>query len=550
MTGPAIETKSRRTRRWAALVVAAAGLAAIVPVFLAMRKPSKPEPSLLGTESVEVVPGVYYIAGLGPSAAYEVETSEGLVLIDSGLDPAGAVLNAETARLGLDLKRVKAVLLTHAHGDHTGGAAAVRSATGAKVYAGKEDAAIIRDAAPREAIFSTFPMTGHVPRKTPVDVELTGGETLRVGDTTFQVLAMPGHSPGSIGYLMERDGTRILFAGDVVTMLLGDGNPHPMGLRPLGTYSAFLAPRYRGDLEAYLATLRMLRSLPPPDLVLPGHPGSDPFPQNPHLGLDRWRQLLDEGIHDLELLRDRYQADGRDFLDGQPKTLLDGLAYLGDFGGGAVYALKTPRGTVLVNAPGGPGLADFVAERLAREAMGKAGPAFVLLTSADPAAVAGLKDVVDRWKPTVLAPPGGEAAVRAACPPSAEVRGVNATEDFGAEGKGPALSLRTIPLKGRDLAPAAYVFTRDGKIVLITGRIPSGIDPESAEALKAEFAGARDPAIEFLLSIQKLAKIEPDVWLPSIPHNGQNANVYDTDWTYVIENNYRLGRSLLGPYGR
>ena len=208
------------------------------------------------------------------------------------------------ARLGLDWRRVRAVLLTHVHGDHTGGAEYLRANTGAKVYAGQGDAAVLRAGGPREAFFSIFSMPNDSPHPTTVDVELKGDEVLDFGDVRFRALATPGHTPGSICYLMERGPLRVLFAGDVISELLGNEEPTAAGRNPLGTYSAYLAPRYRGDAKDYLASLRKLRGLPVPDLVLPGHPVIGPFapepvPDSRALGGDarsghraRWRRSL------------------------------------------------------------------------------------------------------------------------------------------------------------------------------------------------------------------------------------------------------------------
>ena len=283
---------------------------------------------LIDGSTVTVVPGVHLLGGLGPSAAYAIETSQGLVLIDSGLETDAGPLRAEAARLHLDVSKLQAVFLTHVHGDHCGGAEYLRSATGAKIYAGQGDADLLRAGTPRDAFFSVFSMPNHEPHATSVDVELRGGEQIAFGDVRVQAIATPGHTPGSTCYLVERRGLRILFSGDVI-MNLTD--------KPLGTYSAYLAPRYRGDATAYLASLRKLRAMPVPDLVLRGHPSANSEPRTPRPTAKEWNEMLDAGIRDMERLIQRYAADGVNFLDGQPKQLLPDLYYFGDFQGSAVY---------------------------------------------------------------------------------------------------------------------------------------------------------------------------------------------------------------------
>ena len=167
-------------------------------------------------------------------------------------------------------------MITHAHGDHSGGAEHLRTETAVPVvYAGRGDAAVLRAGGPREAIFSAFSLPGGTLHPTTIDVELTGDESIDFGDTRIQVLATPGHTPGSVCYLIERDGLRALFAGDVITSLVGDETSLIRARWPLGTYSAYLTGRFRGDAQAYLSSLHKLRTMKVPDLVLPGHPRGD-----------------------------------------------------------------------------------------------------------------------------------------------------------------------------------------------------------------------------------------------------------------------------------
>ena len=75
----------------------------------------------LARNACTIVPGVHLLGGLSPSAAYVLETTAGLVLIDSGLDADAERLKSEMATLKLDWRKIVAILLTHCHGDHCGG---------------------------------------------------------------------------------------------------------------------------------------------------------------------------------------------------------------------------------------------------------------------------------------------------------------------------------------------------------------------------------------------------------------------------------------------
>ena len=432
----------------------------------------------LAPKAATIGRGIHMLGGLQPSAAYVVETSDGLVLIDSGLAGDTKDVKAEMTGLGLDWTRIRAILLTHAHGDHSGGAEHLRAALGAKVFAGAGDARVLRAGGPRDAFFSIFYRPSYDPHPTTVDVELVGGEAIDFGDVHFRALGTPGHTPGSICYLMERPGVRVLFTGDVIMKLRGDERPSsPVG-KPLGTYSTYLAPHYRGDPEAFLTTLLALRKLPVPDLVLPGHPGADPMPQSPRLSQERWESLLDGGINDMRILIDRFAADGRDFLDGEPKRLLSELYYLGNFQGAEVYGFSAASKFFLIDAPGGPGLLAWVKARLKQLGATATDPNAVLLTSCDSDSTAGLKDVLTQTHAGVVASSAGLEVIRKGCPPGTIII---AAEQLAEQGW---FDVRVVPLRGRGLAPVAYALTLSGKSVLFTGRIPIQSKTELELALR------------------------------------------------------------------
>jgi glyoxylase-like metal-dependent hydrolase (beta-lactamase superfamily II) len=509
-------------------------VAIAVAVWLRFTNPSSSiattEFEVLAAAVGKVAPGVYLLGESSPSATYIVETTDGLVLIDSGMEADAATVTAQLVQLHLDWRKLRAILLTHVHGDHSLGAARLRAETGAKIYAGRGDAKPLREGGPREAFFSTFAAAGVDPHPTVVDVALEGEERLTFGGTRITAIAAPGHTPGSICYLAEQSGRRILFTGDVVQCL----KPEAKGA--FGTYTAYLAPRYRGDAERYLETLRRLRALPAPDLVLPGHPRMDAPAQNPRVTPEQWRDLLDKGIAELDVLLKRYRTDGANFLDGDAKELLPGLHYLGDFEHAAEYCLVTTGGLYLFDAPGGPGFVEWMRGRF--KALGWEGRALaaVLLTSADEKATAGLPALVQNTHCAVIAPDAGMETVRALCPDGTKIisAGELATLHW--------FDARVMPLRGRGVAPQAFVIKLPGKTVLVSGRIPVKISQQTALPLMREFFGPGDRAAEYLKALETLATVKPDLWLPAVPVHGQNANLYDRDWEDVLAENRQMLR--------
>jgi glyoxylase-like metal-dependent hydrolase (beta-lactamase superfamily II) len=116
------------------------------------------------------------------------QTQEGL-LID-------AANEADRLRelIVLDGPPVSAILTTHRHGDHWQALAETVEAAGAAVYAGEPDA-------------DELPVA--------VDERLDHGQTITVGDVSLDILALRGHTPGSIAVLYhDPEGVAHLFTGD------------------------------------------------------------------------------------------------------------------------------------------------------------------------------------------------------------------------------------------------------------------------------------------------------------------------------------------------
>lgn len=132
------------------------------------------------------------------------EQSREALVVDPG-DQIDSVLSI-VAKHGLT---VKAIVITHAHIDHIGGAQKLKQATGAPVYMNLNDTEL-QKMMPVQAGWLGTP----TPEAVEIDVSAKDGDKLLVGATEVQVLHTPGHTQGSIGLWMPAEGK--LVAGDTL----------------------------------------------------------------------------------------------------------------------------------------------------------------------------------------------------------------------------------------------------------------------------------------------------------------------------------------------
>jgi glyoxylase-like metal-dependent hydrolase (beta-lactamase superfamily II) len=215
---------------------------------------------------------------------WHVRGRERDLLVDSGL---GIASLKEAARALFD--KPLAAVATHSHYDHVGGfhefderiahrseaeeLAAPRGFAGLTA-AGLDDAVVeaIRASGYQlpETLVSALPhdgydLAGYRLRPAPATRLVDEGDTIDLGDRVFEVLHLPGHSPGSLGLWEAASGT--LFAGDAV-------------------YDGPLLDELPGsDIARYVATMKRLKELPV-SVVHAGHDAS--------FGRERLRALADD----------------------------------------------------------------------------------------------------------------------------------------------------------------------------------------------------------------------------------------------------------------
>jgi hydroxyacylglutathione hydrolase len=179
---------------------------------------------------------------LGPYQAncYVVRSERGVpdaAVVDPGASPAE--LRLELAGSGA---RCAGILVTHTDVDHIGGVAELADGTGAEVWAPAGEVEAMREGVTRGGM--------RVPPHDPAHV-VSGGDTVELAGMSFEVVDIPGHSSGHVGFHVDG----CLFSGD----LLFAGSVGRVDLAG-------------GDWETLVASVRALLDRFPSDTVVyPGH---------------------------------------------------------------------------------------------------------------------------------------------------------------------------------------------------------------------------------------------------------------------------------------
>lgn len=169
---------------------------------------------------VELAPGILRIPTMPLDAVNTfafLEDDGSVTLVDAGVKGAPAKLHAALAEVGRKPSDVKRLLLTHAHGDHAGGARELWD-HGSRVHIHERDAADLAAGRPAPPVART--LAARLMRRMPtgwdaVEARATfaDGELLDVGGG-LRVIHTPGHTPGHVSFLHE--GSGVLITGDAL----------------------------------------------------------------------------------------------------------------------------------------------------------------------------------------------------------------------------------------------------------------------------------------------------------------------------------------------
>jgi metallo-beta-lactamase class B len=250
------------------------------PSFFDNYKAMSKQPPL---EPMQVMDELYFV-GAKWTSAWAIKTSGGLVNIDSmdNSEEAEKYIEAGLRKLGLNPADIKYVIISHAHGDHDGGAGYLKEKFNPRIVMSEIDWRA-EEEAQRDPLFGAKrnPLFGAPPKR---DIAVNDGDTITLGNTTLKLYVIPGHTLGTLA---------------TVFTVHDHGNAH-RAVAWGGTAYNFGPSRER--LQLYHDTTAKYRAVMK-------HEGTDIFLSN-HVSYD-------DSVAKMAKLRDRKTGDPNPFVVGQ-----------------------------------------------------------------------------------------------------------------------------------------------------------------------------------------------------------------------------------------
>ncbi|MEA2568857.1 MAG: metallo-beta-lactamase class [Acidobacteriota bacterium] len=189
-----------------------------------------------------IAENVYYV-GASDVTSYLITTPKGHIVIDGGFAETAPMIRRNIEQLGFRISDVRILLSSHAHYDHAGGLAELKSASGATFYASTGDAPqLARGGLDDPQFGNRFPFP-------PITADrlLHDGSRVTLGGTTLIAHVTPGHTKGCTTWTLKtKEGLDVVFIGSSTV---------PTGYRIAGN------PRYPDAIDDYRKQFAILRSL-------------------------------------------------------------------------------------------------------------------------------------------------------------------------------------------------------------------------------------------------------------------------------------------------
>ena len=186
----AVAAKAAKTDLLGALGLCKTATSEDATGFMENYEKMKAEPPL---EPMQVMDDLYFLGNYWTSA-WAVKTSKGIVILDAldNADEAQQYIEDGLKKLKLDPTDIKYVIVSHAHGDHYGGAAYLKKKFNPKIVMSDIDWKVFDepDFDPKR-----IPLFDEPPKR---DMAVKDGDTIKLGNTEFKLYLIPGHTLGTL----------------------------------------------------------------------------------------------------------------------------------------------------------------------------------------------------------------------------------------------------------------------------------------------------------------------------------------------------------------
>ena len=171
-------------------------------------------------EPFKVFDNLYYV---GPCyvSVWLLTTPQGHILFDSAQEPFIDDTIENIEKVGVNLRDIKYIILSHGHMDHVGGAERIRRVTGARVVAVEQDWQMMDALQGKSNNRDVKPNV--LPKR---DMIVKDGETLTLGDQTLKFHWTPGHTPG----VLTTEGIKLKDGSQTYTGIVMGGGGYRGGL--------------------------------------------------------------------------------------------------------------------------------------------------------------------------------------------------------------------------------------------------------------------------------------------------------------------------------
>lgn len=260
-------------------------------------------PWTIAVKPFQVAPQTWYVSGQTWVGCYLIDTGDGLILIDAAIPESMYLLVDSIYRLGYKPEDIKKILISHAHFDHCGAAAAMKELTGAELYMSREDWEFMK-ACPEETM--VLDKDSH-PQMFEPDRFYSDEEPIALGNISVRSMLTPGHTIGCTSFFWE---VRNPANGKTYVVGMHGG----VGANTMNdkyyAQSKYLTPALR---DRFLEDEEKVKAIHV-DIALPSHPnqieivdraGQYTDESQPYLDETIWAEFVEERVRQVKALMEQ-----------------------------------------------------------------------------------------------------------------------------------------------------------------------------------------------------------------------------------------------------